>query len=90
MKLKFCLLGLVLSLLATNIYPAQAYLDPGSGSLLIQCAIGFLVAASFTLKIFWMQIKLFFLKLSGKKSEAQDVEAQLAETKKEQQENQES
>ncbi len=37
-----------------------AYLDPGTGSLIIQVVIGVVVGGLATAKIFWKQITLFF------------------------------
>lgn len=39
---------------------AHAYLDPGSGSYLLQIIIAGLVGGLFTVKTFWFQIKSFF------------------------------
>ncbi len=36
---------------------AYAYLDPGSGSIIIQAIIGALVGVGITLKIYWYKIK---------------------------------
>jgi|GEM_PF-2732796 hypothetical protein len=38
------------------------YLDPGSGSLIIQIIIGALLAIGLTIRIFWSRIKAFFLR----------------------------
>ena len=48
------------------------YIDPGTGSYLIQILIAVFVGASLGIKIFWKNIKFFFGKLFGKK----DKEAQ--------------
>ena len=46
------------------------YLDPGSGSLLIQMLLAALLAIGVAVRIFWRSIKAFF---TGKKEEpAQD------------------
>ncbi len=45
---------------------AQAYLDPGTGSYLFQILIAGLIGGLFAVKIFWVRIRLFFLKLFGK------------------------
>ena len=45
-------------------YPAAAYLDPGTGSFVIQCIVGGVLAAAFTVKQYWLAIKNFF---TGKK-----------------------
>ena len=41
---------------------AHAYLDPGTGSLMIQVAIGGALAALYTLKVYWKKIRNFFKK----------------------------
>jgi hypothetical protein len=38
----------------------NAYLDPGSGSVLIQLLIAGLLGAAFVLKVSWKRIKAFF------------------------------
>jgi hypothetical protein len=42
-----------------------AYLDPGSGSMLIQILLATLLGAGVAIRIFWRNIKAFF---SGKKA----------------------
>jgi hypothetical protein len=39
---------------------AHAYIDPGTGSFIIQVVIGVLAGALVTLKIFWGKVKIFF------------------------------
>ena len=41
---------------------ANAYIDPGSGSIIIQAIIGGLAAAGTTITIYWNKIKRFFSK----------------------------
>ena len=36
---------------------AYAYLDPGSGSVIIQMLIGALIGIGVTMKLYWIQIK---------------------------------
>jgi hypothetical protein len=43
-----------------------AYLDPGSGSYLIQLLIAALLGGGFAIKTFWKQITAFFRKVTGK------------------------
>jgi hypothetical protein len=52
-----------------------AYLDPGSGSYLIQILIAALLGGGFAIKAFWKQISAFFIKISGKKSTEEVKEA---------------
>ncbi len=40
--------------------PAQAYLDPGTGSLVLQAAIGVVAGSLVALRIYWGKIKSFF------------------------------
>lgn len=49
--------------------PPFAYLDPGTGSLIIQFLIGGAAAAAISIKVFWKQIKGF---LSKKKDSKED------------------
>lgn len=37
--------------------PAQAYMDPGTGSYLLQILLAGLLGAGFTIKMFWRRIK---------------------------------
>lgn len=49
--------------------PAYAYIDAGTGSLILQALLGGVVGFSAFIKIYWMQIKLFFSRItSGKKA----------------------
>jgi len=45
---------------------AYAYLDPGSGSIIIQAVIGALVGVGITLRIYWFKIKEKFLSAKSK------------------------
>lgn len=46
--------------------PALAYLDPFTGSAILQLTLGALVGLSVAAKLYWMKIKDFFLRLSAK------------------------
>ncbi len=52
----------------TTTAPAYAYLDPGTGSMLIQGVIGAIAAAGVTVKIFWHKLRVLF----GGKSTVED------------------
>jgi hypothetical protein len=58
--------GLVLGggLLAGN---AAAYIDPGTGSYVLQIAIAFAVGLAFSIKVFWKKIAAFLRKTFGAK-----------------------
>jgi hypothetical protein len=63
----------LLSLLAPLIRP-HAYLDPGSGSFLIQLIIAGLVGAGFLIKTYWKKIKGLFNRSSLNKEDDTDVQ----------------
>ena len=41
-------------------FPAHAYLDPGTGSMLLQIMLGLLVGAAAMVNVYWLKIKMFF------------------------------
>jgi len=54
--------------------PAFGYIDPGTGSYILQVAIAFLIGLSFSIKVFWKRIGAFFRKtVSGKKGNSRDA-----------------
>ena len=53
--------------------PLLAYLDPGSGSMMLQVLAGGLAAAAVTLKVYWRRL-LIFLRI--RKPEEETVPAQ--------------
>ena len=57
---------ITLILLMTSSLPAAAYLDPGTGSMILQGVIAGIAVAWFTIKTYWYRIQAFF----GKKSKA--------------------
>lgn len=63
---KFILVGAILLLILSS--NAHAYLDPGTGSYVLQIIIAGIVSALFTLKMCWRRIVDFFTTLfRGKK-----------------------
>jgi len=60
-------LYIVLLLLFSSERHAYAYLDPGSGSYLLQILMAGLLAASLTIKMFWRNIKDFISRLLHKR-----------------------
>ena len=59
-----CIVSLLILLSAETAY---AYLDPGTGSYVIQVVIAMIFGALFAIKIFWTNVKLFFLSLFKRK-----------------------
>jgi len=61
--------GIVFFVFPNNAY---AYLDPGTGSYILQMLLAVLAGAIYALKIFWGNIKMYFNGLfSGKKKQDQ-------------------
>ena len=66
-KILTCLIynTIAIFLIVTNAY---AYLDPGTGSFILQAIIGFLAAISAGFLYYWAKVKNFFIKLIKKKN----------------------
>jgi hypothetical protein len=56
----------IFGLLFMAIPNAYAYLDPGTGSMLVQIIIAGSIGALFALKAFWKRIMAFFRKILRK------------------------
>lgn len=56
-------------MIISNAYPrlAYAYLDPATGSMVIQAVIAVVAAASVSIGIFWRRLKSFFGRIFGSK-----------------------
>lgn len=54
--------GLLVALIVTLIVPqaAHAYLDPASGSMILQAVIGGVAAAALAFRFYWRRIQVFF------------------------------
>jgi len=59
--------SLLLLLFFTFSLNAFAYLDPGSGSMILQMIIGGIVGAALAIKTYWFKIKEIFKNLFKKK-----------------------
>ncbi len=53
----FALSAIVLLMAAGS---AQAYLDPGTGGMILQAIVGAIVGGLITLKLYWAKIKNYF------------------------------
>jgi len=53
---------------------AAGYIDPGTGSYVLQIAIAFFIGLAFSVKVFWKKISAFLRKtFSSKKGNGADV-----------------
>ena len=72
MNLFFLNLGIFL--FSTLITPAYAYLDPGSGSIILQAILGFIAATVATMSFYWNKVKLFLRKFFKKDNKDKNSE----------------
>ncbi len=56
----------VLCVLMLSVNPAYAYIDPGTGSMILQAVLAAIVGSAVAIKIFWRKIKSLCLRLVGK------------------------
>ena len=52
--------SLFIALLLSSSTPAWAYLDPGTGSMILQGLIAGIAVAGFTIKTYWYKLRSFF------------------------------
>jgi hypothetical protein len=62
------MISLLFNLFAPHIRPL-AYLDPGSGSIIVQVLIASLMTVGIVVKLFWKKIKGLFNRSSAKKAD---------------------
>lgn len=63
-RLMLCL-GLVIVIGLSMASPAQAYLDPGTGSMLVSALIGIAAAVGLAVKMFWYRVTGLFKRSRG-------------------------
>lgn len=71
-----------LSLLGCTLFaaPCHAYLDPGTGSIILQSILAGIAVAMGVLRLYWYRLKAFF---SGKPAETESGEARDADVQNE-------
>ena len=62
------------SALPSALERGRAYLDPGSGSFILQLLLAALLGAAFLVKVYWGKIKAFFGGVFSKKEQEQSDE----------------
>jgi hypothetical protein len=73
---------LTVTVLACTVFatPSYAYLDPGTGSIILQSALAGIAVAMGVLRLYWYRLKAFF---SGKTSESNVQDSKDAEIQNE-------
>jgi len=69
MKRKFASLPVVLTpLLLSHPTAAHAYLDPGTGSLILQGLLAAIAGALVTIKLYWFKLQIFWNRLTSRET----------------------
>lgn len=69
-QLKLSAALIVALFLLVSALPAEAYLDPGSGSIVLQAVIAAIAAAAVAVRLYWTRLKsLFGRKRAGAEEE---------------------
>ena len=66
-KLIFCIFSLPAIFNICVISNAYAYIDPGTGGMLLQIILGGIAAVFVTIKLYWLKFKNFLSKFKKKK-----------------------
>lgn len=74
-SIKFTTL-ITLIFLALFLFPrsVHAYVDPGTGSYVIQLIMAFFLGGVFAIKLYWKKIKSFLAKFLSRKGDTKDEE----------------
>ena len=62
---------LLITIFFLSSQPAFAYIDPGTGSIILQAIIGFFAAGIATLYFYWNKLKLLICKLFKKEKKSE-------------------
>lgn len=65
-----------LALLCAFPSTAYAYIDPGTGAMLIQGLIGGIVAGLFIIRVYWQKLKSFMVRSTGVGISEEDMRAE--------------
>lgn len=71
----FNLTALVFAYLLAGVTNANAYIDPGTGSIILQAVLAFIAGAAATVSLWWGNFKMFIKKIF--KSNRKDNETNL-------------
>ena len=66
---KFLVISLCAVFVLVLVKRAHAYIDPGTGSMLVQAAIAAVAAASVSIGVFRRRLRSFFGRLFGRKKD---------------------
>jgi hypothetical protein len=61
--------AVIIIVLCTLTLPAYAYLDPGTGSIVVQVIIGSIAIAGATLSVYWRKAKAFVFSIFSRRKQ---------------------
>jgi hypothetical protein len=67
--MKFSVLFVLIFVMLFLFRDSEAYIDPGSGSYVLQLVVASFFAIVFALKMFWRNIRAFFSRGAGKQEQ---------------------
>ena len=76
MRTFLALSGIAVLLATAGSAPAYAYLDPGTGSMILQLLLGGLAGALVIIKLYWVRFKEFFVRKPAAEDHKEDSEGQ--------------
>ncbi len=67
--------ALIITYLFCSISNANAYIDPGTGSIILQAILAFIAGAAATISLWWGNLKMFIKKIfkSSKKDNENNI-----------------
>ena len=76
MKLELTNLAAGVFLFSSAVSPAYAYLDPGTGSILVQGLIAAIAGGLYMMKVYWSRLTAFFARLRKKPNGTADTKSE--------------
>jgi hypothetical protein len=78
---RIVLLSVSIFLMAALTRPAYAYLDPGTGSIILQVLIGGIAGALIAVRLYWQRVKTVFSGMSPRLNEKSSNEGPVVDDK---------
>ena len=76
--IRWALLGIAAIVVPTS---AQAYIDPGTGSYVVQAVVAAIAGGAMAIKVYWHNLKVYFSGRGAEASEASKADAASSEAR---------